>query len=145
MLSAEGNENGPKTTTGLIRNFARAAHFFCTFLCRCFARLQRKTPRNVLVTRFVEEMSQVFLLPLFSLPLTFTLVAASISHFLTAATKVSCCFSNNFSFFSLSLSLQLSVAPILVELRWPVANFLFFSAFLFLYIPYTWTRQSIQA
>ena len=24
-------------------NFARAAHFFCTFLCRCFARLQRET------------------------------------------------------------------------------------------------------
>ena len=41
-------------------NFARAAHFFCTFLCRCFARLQRETSRNVLVTRFMEEMSYVF-------------------------------------------------------------------------------------
>ena len=57
MLSAEGNENRQKTTTGLISNLARAAHFFCIFLCRCFARLQRKTPRNFLVTRFVEEMS----------------------------------------------------------------------------------------
>ena len=31
MLSGEGNENGKKTTTGLISkksNFARAAHFF---------------------------------------------------------------------------------------------------------------------
>ena len=28
MLSAEGNENGQKTTTGLISNFARAANFF---------------------------------------------------------------------------------------------------------------------
>ena len=137
MLSAEGIENGQKTTTGLISNLARAAHFFCIFLCRCFARLQRKTPRNFLVTRFMDEMSQVFLLPFFSLPLTFTLVAASISHFLTAATKFSCCFSNNFSFFSLSL--QLSLAPILVELHWPVASFLFFSAFLFLYIPYMCT------
>ena len=29
-------------------NFALAAHFFCTFLCRCFARLQRETSRNFL-------------------------------------------------------------------------------------------------
>ena len=40
--------------------FARAAHFFCTFLCRCFARLQRETFRNFLVTCFMEEMSYVF-------------------------------------------------------------------------------------
>ena len=33
---------------------------FCTFLCRCFARLQRETSRNFLVTRFVEEMSYEF-------------------------------------------------------------------------------------
>ena len=43
MLSGEGNAGERwKTTTGLISqksNFARAAHFFCTFLCRCFARL----------------------------------------------------------------------------------------------------------
>ena len=64
MLSAEGNENGQKTTA-LIRNFARAAHFFCTFLCRCFARLQRETSRNFLVTRFMEEMSKVFFFTFF--------------------------------------------------------------------------------
>ena len=49
MLSGEGNENGRKTTTGLISkksNFARAAHFFCTFLCLCFARLQRGLPET---------------------------------------------------------------------------------------------------
>ena len=37
MLSGEDNENGEKTTIGLIskkNNFARAAHFFGTFLCR---------------------------------------------------------------------------------------------------------------
>ena len=33
------------------------------------------------------------------------------------------------------LSLELSVALFLVELRWPAAYFLFFSVFLFLYIP----------
>ena len=54
MLSGEVNEDSEKTTIGLISKkptFARAEHFFCTFLCRCFPRLQRKTPRNFLVTR----------------------------------------------------------------------------------------------
>ena len=40
MLSGEGNENGEKTTIGLINkknNFARAVHCFCTFLYRCFS------------------------------------------------------------------------------------------------------------
>ena len=39
--------------------------FFCTFLCRCFARLQRETSRNFLVTRFMEEISYLFLFTLF--------------------------------------------------------------------------------
>ena len=76
MLSGEGNENAEKTTIGLISkksNFARAAHLFCKFLCRCFARLQRETSTNF------------FLL---------ALVAASISHFVTAAAKFSCCSSH---------------------------------------------------
>ena len=54
MLRGEGNDDSEKTTIGLISKkttFARGEHFFCTFLCRCFARLQRKTPRNVLVTQ----------------------------------------------------------------------------------------------
>ena len=68
--------------------------FFSSFLFRCFACLQLKTPRNFLVTCFLEEMSSVFLLPFFSLPLTFILAAASIFHFLTAPTKFSCCSSN---------------------------------------------------
>ena len=43
---------------------------------------------NFLVTRFIEEMF-VFLFTLFfSLPLIFTLAAASVSHFLTAAIYV---------------------------------------------------------
>ena len=37
-------------------NFASAAHFFCTFLCRCFAQLQRETSRNFLVTRFFRSL-----------------------------------------------------------------------------------------
>ena len=54
-------------------NFALAAHFFCTFLCRCFAWLQRETSRNFLVTCFMEEMSYVFSFTFFSLLLIFTL------------------------------------------------------------------------
>ena len=64
MLSGEGNagERG-KTAIGLVSkksNLARAAHFFCTFICLCFARLQLETSRNFLVTSFMEEMSYVF-------------------------------------------------------------------------------------
>ena len=100
MLSGEGNAGEWwKTTIGLISkksNFARAAHFFCTFLCRCFARLQRETSRNFLVTRFMEEMSYVFSFTFFFTAAHFhlALVAASISHFVTVATKFSRCSSN---------------------------------------------------
>ena len=64
MLRGEGNAGERwKTAIGLIskkNNFARAAHFFCTFICLCFARLQRETSGNFLVTRFMEERSYVF-------------------------------------------------------------------------------------
>ena len=63
-------------------NFALAAHLFCTFLCRRFARLQSETSRNILVTRFMEEMSYVFLLIFFfHCRIFLTLVAANISYF----------------------------------------------------------------
>ena len=57
------------------KGFARAAHCFCTFLCRFFKRLQRKTSRNFGVTRFVEEMSTYVSVVhfFFSLPFIFTL------------------------------------------------------------------------
>ena len=97
MLSGDGNENGQNKisrSTQKKKQLCRVQHnfFSCTFLCRCFARLQRETSRNFLVTRFVEQMSYVFLFPFFfSLPLMtiFTSVAASISHFLTAGIKIS--------------------------------------------------------
>ena len=60
MLSGEGNENGEKNnnrSSWQKKNLALAAHLFCTFLCRRFARLQSETSRNILVTRFMEEMS----------------------------------------------------------------------------------------
>ena len=74
MLSREGNAGEWwKTAIGLFSkkksNFARAAHFFCTFLCRCFARLQRETSGKFLVARVMEEMSYVFSFTFFLLPL----------------------------------------------------------------------------
>ena len=93
MLSVrEGNENGEKTTICLISkksNFARAAHNFCTFLCRCFARLQRETSRNSLAIRFMEEMSYVFLLTFFHCrsfstrwPLAFLIFSPPLQNFM---------------------------------------------------------------
>ena len=79
MLSGEGNAGERwKTTTGLISeksNFARAAHFFCTFLCRCFARLLTTLnfQKLLIASRFMEEMSNAFSFTFFSLPLIFTL------------------------------------------------------------------------
>ena len=68
----------PKQSVGLTSKKKKNGTYstlFCTFLCRCFARLQRETSRNFLVTRFREEMLYVSLFPFFSLPLIFTLMA----------------------------------------------------------------------
>ena len=94
-----------------MRNFACAAHFLCTFLCRCFARLQRETSRNFLFTRFMEKMSYVFSFTFFYCrSFSPCICAASISHFVTAATKFSCCYSNKrmSPLFLISLSRSLS-------------------------------------
>ena len=113
MLSGKGNENGEKTTIYWCRVISKKAtldaqHTFFN-LCHCFVRLQRETSRNVLVTCFMEKMSYMFLFSLFSLLLIFTLVTASISHFLTIATKFSCCSSTKkccvLCFLSLALTL----------------------------------------
>ena len=115
MLSGEGNENGEKTAIGLMsqkkNNFACAAHFFCMFLYCCLARPQCETSRNLLVTRFMEEMPYLFLF-IFFRSLIFTFVAFRISHFLTADKKFSCCSSNNqlLIFHSSSLSLFFSLS-----------------------------------
>ena len=76
MLNGDGNENSQKISVGLISKKTktlqpRAAHFFYTFLCRCFAALQRETSINLCVPVHF----------FFSPPLIFTLVAASISPF----------------------------------------------------------------
>ena len=90
--------------------------FFCTFLCRCFAWLQREKPE-------MEEMSHVFLFAFFSLLLISTLMAASISHFLTVPIKFSCFSSNEIGFLCVSLVLALA----LLRLRGHSASLQFFS------------------
>ena len=149
MLSGEGNENGEKTTIGLISKkatFYLQHTFFCTFLCCCFARLQRKTSRNYLmVTRFMQEITYVFLFTFFFTAAHFHLGghASSISHFLTAATKFSCCSSNKkciLCFLSLALALCHSQIS-----RWASLACRLLSLFLYLYIPNLWTWQLIKA
>ena len=94
--------------------FARAAHFFCTLLCLCFARLQRETSR-----KFMEEMSYVFAFTFFHCrsfsPCIvgrqhFSILSPPQQHFhVVLPTK-------SVSFVFLSLALDLC-RPFLVELR----------------------------
>ena len=111
-----------KTTTWHVQH----TFFVQSFLCRCFARRQRETSRNFLVTRFMEEMLYVVLFTFFSLPLIFTLVAASISHFLTAAKKCSCYSSNEIGLlcFLISGSSSFSVihANVDFKIKWKQKN-----------------------
>ena len=104
-------------------------HFFAVF----FAQVQRETSRNFLVTRFMEEMSYVFSFTFFFTAAHFllALVAASISHFVTAPTKFSCCSSNkNMS----PLPLSLAMNPCRPFSRWallacgPLSLFLYLSS-----------------
>ena len=97
MLSRESNAGDRwKTTIGLIRKKATLhaqhacfVHFFTVVLHDYVYNV--KLPQ---VTRFSEEMSYMFSFTSFSLPLIFTLVAATFLPFVTTATKFSC-FSSN--------------------------------------------------
>ena len=135
-------ENVEKTRKGLISksNFARAAHFFSTFLCRCFARLQRETSRNL----FMEEISYVFSFS--AAHFLLALVDASISHFVTAATKFSCSSNQKMSplfFISHSRSLSPFFSLSFAGLPATFSSSLSFSCSI--YIPNLWTWQLIQA
>ena len=131
-ISGEGNENSEKTTIGLISKkvLCSCCTLFCTFLCRCFARLQRKHSRNFLATSFVKEMSYL-LFTFFYCRSPWWPLAFSFSHrrykifmlffqqkmsplfFISRSSSLSLFFSLSFaglsptfSFFSLSLSLS---------------------------------------
>ena len=99
MLSGEGNENGEKTTIGLISKKTTLhvqhtffVHFFAVVLHDCNVKLPETSQLHVLWT----EMSYVFSVTFFftAVHVHLALVAASISHFVTTATKLSCCSSN---------------------------------------------------
>ena len=63
-------------------------HTFFIFLCRCFVWRQRGTSRNFLGTRFMKEMLFAVLFTFLSLPLLFTLVAASRFSFSHSRCKI---------------------------------------------------------
>ena len=107
-------------------NFAKKKKNSFVFLCRCFARLQYRFIRLKRQTSLLHIIFTLWrncrmylpkiLFPVFmftfvfSLPLIFTLLAASISHFLTSAMKFSCFSSNDIfllCFQSLALALSL--------------------------------------
>ena len=57
-----GDNNDDEKNKQQQQQLRTCSTLFCTFLCRCFARLRRETSRNFLVyTRFIEEMSYAFL------------------------------------------------------------------------------------
>ena len=78
----------------------------------------------------------------FSLSLIFTLVAANISHFLTAATKFLVVPPTKNVSFVFSIPLKLFFSLSFAGLS---PYFLFFAIFLFLYFPNLWTWQLMQA
>ena len=132
MLSGKGNENGEKTTIGVISNKAtlHAPQIFLYFFYRCFARLRRETSLlHVLWREVVLIFIHYFFFhcrPFFPWwPLAFLSFSPPLQYFHVLRTKnVSILF---------YLLLWLSVALYLVELRWPVTYFLFFCLSLSLY------------
>ena len=137
-----------KTTIGLISkksNFARAAHFFCTFLAVVLHDYNVKLPETSwlpLVTRFMEEMYYVFLFafcfhcrsfsPWWQLAFLTFLPPLQNFHVVPPTKNVSLVFFISCSS-SLSLFFSLSFAGLL-------PTCLIFSVFLFLYVPNLWTR-----
>ena len=94
-------------------------HFFAVVLHDYNVKLS-ETSCFQLVSRFIEEMSHVSLLTFFllahrALIFTLHLVAASISYFLSTATKFSCCSFNkisvSFVFYPPPPPLSLSLSP----------------------------------
>ena len=96
MLSSEGNARERwKTTIGIISK-ETTFHVQHTFFVHFFAVVLHDYNAKLPETFFMEEMSYVFSFTFFFTTAHFllALVAASISHFVTAATKFSCCSSN---------------------------------------------------
>ena len=121
MLNRDDNDNGIKINRyNQQKKKLHVQHTF-VFHCRCFAQLQRcfvglKRQTSQLHIIFVEELSYVLTQYFvscvhvrfyFSLPLIFTLLAASISHCLTAALNFHVFLPTKFVSFVFNHSLQL--------------------------------------
>ena len=113
MLSGEGKENGQNKSVGLIskkKNFARAADFFVHFCVVVLHDHNEKLGQKLPSYTFYGGNVVCFPVHFFSLPLIFTLVTASISHFRTAAIKFLCYSSNKICLlYFLPLALALSL------------------------------------
>ena len=129
MLSGEGNENGEKTTIGLISNKTTLhvqhtffVHFFAVVLHDYNVKLPETSWLHVLWRKCRTCSCSLF----FPLSLIFTQVAASISHFLTAATKFHVVPPTKNVSFVFSISLWLFFSSSFAGLS---PYFLFFSVF----------------
>ena len=90
MLGGEGNENGEKTTIGLISKKAtlhEQHNFFVHFFSVVLQDYNVKLPENSWLHVFWRKCRTCSCSLFFLLSLIFTLMAAGISYFLTAATK----------------------------------------------------------
>ena len=106
--------------------------FFCKFLCRYFAQLQRETSRNFLITRNVVRV----LVQFFSAVAHFHPGGRRHFSFSHRRYEISCCFSNKNDSFVFPISLQLFFSLSFAGLS---PYFLSFSVFLFIYFPNFWT------
>ena len=112
MLSGDGNKKGQKKSVGLIST-KTTLHMQHTFIVHFIAivlhNYNAKLPDTSLL-HVLPRKSFLYSCSLLSLLLIFTLVFASISHFLTAAKKFSCFSFNKIGllcFLSLTLALSL--------------------------------------
>ena len=130
------NKNGKKTIIGSNQQKSNFGTCNTLFFVHSFAVVLHDFNMKLL------ESSTCSLSLFFSPSLIFILVAVNISHFLTAATKFHVVPPTKSIFCVFSLSLQLFFSLSFAGLS---PYFLFFSVFLFLYIPNLWTRQLIKA
>ena len=131
MLNADDNEYGFKTNRCNQQkkkqtNKLHVKHTFsCNFPCCCFVRLKRQASqlRQFLHENNVYVLTQYFVSCVhvrfyFSLPLIFTLLVASITHFLTAALNSMFFFlRNSFPLFSITRSSSFSVVHVNVNIK----------------------------
>ena len=117
-------------------NSVRAAHFFVDFFAVVLHDYNAKLPKLFYGGNVVRALFHFFFTAAHFL---LALVAASISHFVTAATKFSCCSSDKRKFPLFFFSRSRSLSPFFSSSFAGLPLFLFFSVFLLLYIPNLWT------